>query len=74
MRTNQRCIAQRSVSESTRSPSAVEPTTSAKMMVTTLRRSPVTAATETGAPHAGQKREPSGMRAPQREHVFTAQV
>jgi hypothetical protein len=39
IRSNQRCIAHRSVSGSTRSPNAVEPTTSAKTTVTTLRRS-----------------------------------
>ena len=38
MRSNQRSIAQRSVSGSTRSPSAVDPTTSAKTIVTILRR------------------------------------
>ena len=75
MRPNQRCIAHRNVSGSTRSPSAVDPTTSAKITVTSLRRSPTeTEAPGAGAPHAGQNREPSGARSPQPGHVLTSQV
>src|SRR5262245_56535583 len=71
MAANQRCIAQRSVSASTRSPSSVEPTTSAKTMVTTLRRSPGAGESVSAAPHAGQNRAPSMTPSPQRGHLFT---
>ena len=73
MRPNQRCMAQRSVSGSTRSPSAVDPTTSAKTTVTILRRSPAAAVADSGIPQAAQNRDRSGARSPQRGHVFTAQ-
>ena len=74
IRPNQRCIAQRSVSGSTRSPSAVEPTTSANTTVTTFRRSPAAGAADTGAPHAGQNRDRPGSPSPQRGQVSTTQV
>src|SRR4051794_40074519 len=69
---NHRCIAQRSVSGSTRSPSAVDPTTSAKIVVTTLRRSPATGTSASGAPQPGQNRERSSVHSPQRGHGFMA--
>jgi hypothetical protein len=74
MRPNQRCIAQRSVSGSTRSASAVDLTTSAKTIVTTLRRSAADCRADSGAPHAGQNRDLSGACSPQRAHALTFRV
>src|SRR5207247_4363151 len=63
----QACITSRKRSGSSRSPSAVDPVTSAKRIVTTLRSSPP-AALSTGDPQAGQNRAPSGIADPQTEH------
>ena len=63
MRPNQRCIAHRSVSGSTRSPSAVDPTTSAKITVTSLRRSPTETERARGRRPA-RRAEPGSLRRP----------
>ena len=58
---NQFAIRARTASGSRDSPSAVEPTTSAKRTVTVFRTSRAGAASTSGAPQAPQKRNPSGF-------------
>ena len=65
-----RSITRRRDSESSRSPSAVDPVTSQKRIVTTLRSSR-TSATASGAPQESQKRAPSRFSCPQAAQVVT---
>jgi hypothetical protein len=64
-----RDITWRRLSGSMRSPRAVEPVTSEKRTVTTLRTSRAGAASASGAPHESQKRAPSRFSAPQVEQT-----
>src|SRR6185436_11966017 len=61
----------RSVSGSVCSPSAVEPVTSQKRTVTTLRTSRGAVADWSGAPHCGQNREAASVSCPQLVQVGT---
>jgi hypothetical protein len=59
------------VSGSSRSPSAVEPLTSEKTIVTVFRVSREGAASTSAAPQLPQKRKPSGFFWPQFAHAGT---
>jgi hypothetical protein len=63
----------RNDSGSSRSPSAVEPVTSANRTVTVLRTSRADVAASS-APHAPQKRKSSGFSLPQLGHVSTGKA
>ena len=70
-----RVMTRRVVSGSVASPSDVEPTTSQKRIVTVFRTSrPSRTRSGSAAPHALQKRAPSGFDSPHRSHSDTARV
>src|SRR3954470_3475710 len=62
-------MTRRSASGSSCSPSAVEPATSQKRIVSVLRCSRAGAGAAAGVPHATQKRNPSGLAAPHWAHT-----
>ena len=67
-----RPIVRRIASGSSRSPSAVDPVTSQKTTVTVLRTSRRPAGAASSAPHAPQKRNPSGFSWPHAWQIGTS--
>jgi hypothetical protein len=69
-----RAMTRRSDSASRRSPSPVEPVTSAKSTVTVFLTSRTGSSTSSGRPHAWQNRARSALGSPHAPHVLTAAV